>query len=201
LPHPSKRFALAVVLIAILFTASAVAARILRTERTTRLALFDSSGQLAAGYRVAAEHKGSCFTSSLAVDGTDAWRCTAGNEILDPCFQPPRGDGPLVCLADPWSREVTRLRLTRALPKATPVDAGKPMPWAVETSGDLRCTKLTGATDEIDGQRVSYGCTDHSVLVGDVDDGSDQWTILRSPTADPRRPELDRVSLRRAFSP
>ena len=75
------------------------------------------------------------------------------------------------------------------------------MPWAVETSGGLRCTKLTGATDIVRGQRVNYGCTDGSVLVGDVDDSSDLWTIMRSPSGQPEKGDLERVNLRRAWRP
>jgi len=200
LPHPLNRLALAVALVVVLCAGTAVAARLLSTERTTQLGLFDASGRLAKGHEVAATRSGSCFTSSLAADGSDAWRCTAGNEILDPCFRPPHGDGPLACLADPWG-PVTKLRLTRPLPKATPIDTDRPMPWAVETSGGLRCTKLTGATDVVRGQRVNYGCTDGSVLVGDVDDSSDLWTIMRSPSGQPEKGDLERVNLRRAWRP
>lgn len=200
LPHPLNRLALAVALIVVLGAGTAVAARLLSTERTTQLGLFDSSGRLAQGYEVKEKRRGACFTSSLAVDGADAWRCMAGNEILDPCFQPPRGDGPLACLADPWG-QVTQLRLTRRLPKATPVDSAEPMPWAVETTDDLRCTKLTGASEVVDGKRVNYGCTDGSVLVGEVDDSSDLWTIMRSPSGHPEKGDLERVNLRRVFRP
>jgi hypothetical protein len=123
-----------------------------------------------------------------------------GNEILDPCFQPPKGDGPLACLTDPWGA-VTKLRLTRHLPKPTPVHEVTPMPWAVETSSGLRCTKLTGASAVYRGQRVNYGCTDGSVLLGDVDDSSKQWTIMRSPSGHPDKHDLARVNLRKAWLP
>jgi len=200
LPNPLNRLALAVALVVVLCAGTAVAARLMRTERTTQLGLFDASGQLAKGHRVAGTRSGSCFASSLAVDGSDAWRCISGNEILDPCFQPPKGDGPLACLSDPWGA-VTKLRLTRRLPKATPARPTTPMPWAVETSSGLRCTKLTGASDVIHGQRVNYGCTDGSVLVGDVDDSSKQWTIMRSPSGHPEKGDLRRVNLKRVFRP
>ena len=199
LPHPLNRLAVAVALIVVLCAGTAVAARLLSTERTTQLALFDSNGQLAKGHKVAGTRTGACFTSSLAVDGSDAWRCSAGDEILDPCFRPPHGNGPLACLDTPWGA-VTKLRLTKRLPKATPVDSARPMPWALETSSGLRCTKLTGATNVIAGQRVNYGCTDGSVLVGDVDDSSDLWTIMRDARTGPGT-VLARVNLRRAWRP
>jgi hypothetical protein len=200
LPNPLNRLVLAVALVVVLCAGTAVAARLMSTERTTQLGLFDASGRLAKRYKVTATRSGTCFTSSLAVDGRDAWRCIAGNRILDPCFQPPKGHGPLACLSDPWGT-VTRLRLTRHLPKPTPVHETRPMPWAVETSSGLRCTKLTGATDVYRGQRVNYECTDGSVLVGDVDDSSKQWTIMRSPSGHPERGDLARVNLKRAFRP
>jgi hypothetical protein len=195
-----NRLPLAVALVVVLFAGTAVAARMLSTERTTQLGLFDADGRLAPGHNVAATRDGTCFTSSLAVDGADAWRCTAGDEILDPCFQSPRGKGPLACLAEPWG-PVTQLRLTRRLPKATPVGSPGPMPWAVETMGDLRCTRLTGASDEVGGKRVNYTCSDGSVMVGEVDDSSALWTIMRSLSGDPHRRALERVNLRRVFRP
>jgi hypothetical protein len=200
LPHPLNRVAVAIGLVLLLGAGTAIAARVLSTERTIQLGLFDASGRVADGGRVVATKSGECFVSSLAVDGADAWRCAAGNEILDPCFQPPRGSGPLACMADPWG-PVTQLRLTRRLPHATPVDSRKPMPWAVETVDELRCTKLTSASDVIGGKRVNYRCTDGSVLVGDVDDSSDQWTIERSLSGRPRSGDLERVALRRVFRP
>jgi hypothetical protein len=177
---------------------TALAAQLLRTEHTEQLGLFDASGQLGAGVSVAAEREGSCFNNSLAAPGPDAWRCSAGDEILDPCFQPPRGGGPLACMTDPWS-PVTKLRLTQPLPKPVSPGSAAPLPWAVETADGQRCTMITGTAEVIAAKRTNYSCNDGSTLVGTIDRSEDVWTILRRPSGDARHGALERVRLRRAY--
>src|SRR5580704_2003100 len=64
---------------------------------------------LSIGMAVTEKVNGSCFTSSLASPSRpDAWRCSSGNGILDPCYQRILGDEKqLACpVGGPWPANV-----------------------------------------------------------------------------------------------
>jgi hypothetical protein len=134
-------------------TATAVA-----TTATQVFAAFGSGGAPTAG--VVAHRPGRCWTSSITVSARNAFRCFAGNEILDPCFAAPApaGRNTVACYADPWSRAVV-LRLTAALPAS-----GAPLkisqPWAIELAGGDRCVVTTGTTSLLRGVAMRYQCGD-----------------------------------------
>ncbi len=76
-----------------------------------------SHGKLKAGFKVAGTVKGTCWTSSIAVSTSNAYRCMTNESLLyDPCFAPEaRTFTQLACMASPWG-EVTRFDLTAPLP-------------------------------------------------------------------------------------
>lgn len=120
--------------------------------------------------------EGRCFAASLALPRADAWRCSAGNRILDPCFGPANA-GLLVCMRDPWGTAApVALHLTEPLPPPGPLGAAHP--WAMETMDGARCTFLTGATSGVNGHRVSYGCIGGAYLLDDVQEGP-VWTVTQ----------------------
>jgi hypothetical protein len=131
-----------------------------KTEPATTIESFsayDASGQLAA--KVADRAHGSCWTNSVAAPAPDAFRCFAGNNILDPCFARPGGNatGEVACLATPWSA-ATVLTLTEPLPKADP-DAGN-RAWAFQLDNGARCVASTGTVPQVQGINLGYHCTD-----------------------------------------
>lgn len=128
---------------------------------------YNSVGQLAVP--VAHATSGNCWTSSIAAPVAGAYRCFAGEQILDPCFAPPSVAAPsqLACFAAPWSRAV-ELTLTTALPNSTPsVDGGRP--WAVQLSNGARCVSSTGTVPRVAGVNLDYHCTDGgNAAIGDT---------------------------------
>jgi hypothetical protein len=142
-------------------------------------------GNLGIGFAVTARGDGECFARSVAVAGRqDAWRCSIGNAIHDPCFQNIMGDAKvLACPDGPWTANVTLLTLTRALPAdAAANDASKTllkdtMPWALELANGQRCTLFTGATAPIAGMRINYGCPGGFIAVGEIDRSRATWRI------------------------
>ena len=183
-----------VALSALLLLAAAAA----RGGEATQVRFFTPAGMdgPAAGLEVEAELEGSCFGPSLASPARpDAWRCSAGNDILDPCFAGPGQAGPLLCAADPFGSEVKQLALAEELP-AGREDGGGDLPWALELHNDGRCTMLTGATAALAGKRIDYGCADGGVIAGGVDRTGPVWTVLyRAGDA----PFLEQVPVRRAW--
>lgn len=124
---------------------------------------FGPDGAPAAG--VAAHRSGSCFTTSITVAVRNAYRCFAGNALLDPCFARSHTAKNVYCYADPWSR-ATRLHLTK--PLAHTAGAVKPLhvtrPWAIRLAGGTRCIAGGGTTDVVRGIPLSYQC--HSGSAG-----------------------------------
>jgi hypothetical protein len=123
-------------------------------------AAFGPGGAPAAG--VTAHRPGTCFTSSITVSTRSAYRCLAGNQLLDPCFVVPghhrHGQRAVDCYADPWTGPV-RLRLTKSLPKP-----GAPLkiadPWAIRLVDDTECVIATGTSPLLHGVAMRYQCGD-----------------------------------------
>ena len=125
------------------------------TTVTHVFAAFDSTGRPALGIR--AHHSGHCFTSSITVPDRAAYRCFAGNEILDPCFAASASARTVVdCYADPWTAAV-QLRLTAELPApGPPLKIGQP--WALQLADGMRCVVTTGTTPLLHGIPMRYQC-------------------------------------------
>jgi hypothetical protein len=164
----------------------AVASGFWRTEHTAHLPVFTPAGKLSSAFHVGSRASGSCWTASLASGAADAWRCAAGNAIHDPCFAASPHARSVVCFLDPW-HPVTILALTKPLPRHGPTPA-QTLPWAIETTDGRRCTYLTGATAPMGAERINYGCTDHSYLIGSPNRSTPLWTIRSSRTYRPDRP-------------
>jgi len=147
-----------------------------------------AGSKLAQGMTASGTDTGECFTASLASQGRpDAWRCSAGNTILDPCFetQPP-GTGPVACAASPWSSQVRLLKLSKPVPRneANKEDLLASAPWALELADGSRCTFLTGATMAVAGMRWNYGCPNGAEVIGEVNRGDPVWRVfVRRPTS------------------
>lgn len=92
---------------------------------------------------------GYCFTDSIAAPyRADAWRCSVGNSINDPCFQI-SGRQDLLCTPNPTDVSATStfvLRLTKPLPKAVVPSVAAPRNWGwfVQLSDGTICTPFTG---------------------------------------------------------
>lgn len=143
------------------------------------------------------ELSGSCFVTSVATsERPDAWRCSAGNAILDPCFQNFFGaDDELVCAEAPFSTDVVRLKLTEPLPEPSsnrePDFSG--LPWALELENGAQCTLFTGATASLAGLRINYGCSDGGEVAGPVDRSLSAWRVFYR--ADDAGSSLDQVKV------
>ncbi len=99
---------------------------------------------------------GSCWTSSITVSSTAAYRCYAGNTILDPCFAADPAARDVSCYADPWSPAV---RVLLAAPLPAPSALPVTHPWALELANGKRCVAATGVVNRIVGIALLYHCT------------------------------------------
>ena len=149
------------------------------TPAATQVEIFNvvgPSGGLAV--HVTNTVSGSCFTGSSAIGRSDAWRCTVGNNLIDPCFA--TGAAQVLCPADgPWGSGLLVNLPSNDLSNALPdKDQGmEQLPWAIELDNGWKCLALTGATTVIDGQRLGYGCSNGAGLYGKPHRSSSVWTI------------------------
>lgn len=109
----------------------------------------------------------------------EAWRCTVGNEIHDPCFE--AAANTVVCPLDgPWTNTGLRIALTVPLPRdrANTLQQGMGQPWALQLADGSRCELLGGATGVVDGMRLNYACNSRLNLYGNPDRSARPWTIF-----------------------
>jgi hypothetical protein len=146
------------------------------------------SGGKLTGVTATKTQEGNCFAGSIAASGrADAWRCSVGDEIMDPCFADPGGHQ-VACPAFPDLTSVATIHLGRSLdPGLANHDNPAAAPWMLQIAGPVSCAFLTGATNVVAGHRLNYACSDGSSLFGTPDRTSAQWTILRGTSASPEQ--------------
>ena len=151
--------------------------------QTTKVRIYRpfDGGNLAPTFHFTQKTKGACFSGSAADPRSDAWRCSIGNTLIDPCFSNPNAHTWVACPAKgtPFGLGVIRIKLTKPLPTglANHGSAGRGNPWAVKLAGGTVCTFLTGATFTFHEQRANYGCTKTTFLAGSPNRSSPTWTI------------------------
>lgn len=150
----------------------------------TEIKLFEpwNPNGLSIGIAVVQKFSGKCFaTSAASASRPDAWRCSAGNLIQDPCYMQLMGDQKqLACAQDPWSANINLLTLDAPLPTDSRKDMKRDdsIPWALELADGSHCTLMTGGTFAVAGMRANYGCVGGRTLFGDIDKGSPVWRIF-----------------------
>lgn len=121
---------------------------------------------------------GACFAASIASTRADAWRCSVGNRIYDPCFTASDTKS-VVCGANPITGVAGfKLNLTKPLPAPNKTIAAQ-RPWLIQLIDGAVCNFATGASGLIGDERVNYYCSDKSVIVGDLTPG-EVWEASRS---------------------
>ena len=110
-------------------------------------------------------HHGSCFANAVGLGREDAYRCTVGNQIYDPCFVV--DDAPtVVCGANPATGEAGFvLELTEPLPEPDPGNLS--MSWLVELADGQVCGLMTGTVPGVGDRTAPYGCPDGTYLFED----------------------------------
>ena len=151
---------------------------------TTQIKLFTPYGPGGLSKALSATEgvTGKCFAESVADPSRpDAWRCSAGNAIHDPCFANIMGDNKtLACARSPWESQVTLMNLT-APPdssKRKEIPRSQAMPWALELANGDHCALFTGATAPVAGMRINYGCPGGGQVVGDIDRSQPVWRVF-----------------------
>lgn len=144
---------------------------------------FDAQGLLGASVR-ARETSGDCESGSFADSGRpEAWRCFAGNEIHDPCFESP-DRAVVACFDSPdQTSDVVVITPNAPLPPAA-ANGGSPEdapPWQIQLTDGRSCFYMGGATFAIGDLRANFSCDGGGVVFGEPDRSTPQWTIAYAP--------------------
>jgi hypothetical protein len=152
------------------------------TKTSARLyEAFKANGKPALN--VAKTEQGSCFTGSIEVNRDDAWRCTHGNYLYDPCFSSSKANGIVLCVTAPWKTSALELKLTKALPTGdTKKPSTKTAPWAIETSSGLRCVFGQMGPFISRSEYGDYVCNRTTWLWNLPNRSTEPWTIHVAPT-------------------
>lgn len=156
-------------------------------------------------------YQGSCFTTSLRVQRTGAYRCSTqenvalagGSNLFDPCFVIAGETNILNCNPNPVTNTGgIKLELTAPLPAETPAPPDPASAWIVELEDGTFCEFSTGATFLVNDMRANFACDDDSWLFGDLVPGT-VWTALHATiTGDPPDTKFETqetASLRRVW--
>ncbi len=127
---------------------------------------------------------GSCFDNSIAQPyRSDAWRCTAGSTIYDPCFSSESNKNKVVCQMNPLGEDVFIINLTEPLPLSKKVEFKENWAWFLELEDGTICSPYTEKNPLINEEKAIYGCKpqvkgDLDVLIGDLING-ETWKARR----------------------
>jgi hypothetical protein len=154
-----------------------------------------SHGKLKAGFMVAGTVKGTCWTSSIAVSSSNAYRCMTDESLLyDPCFAPEaRTFTQLACMASPWG-EVTRFELTAPVPKSALHPNGKPWVWAEQLGNGVRCITDTGTGVEVDRVALNYYCVPGKGWASIPAEKTGLWTVRYAKSYQSKALETEMVT-------
>jgi hypothetical protein len=148
-----------------------------------------ANGKLKTGEHVAGTVKGTCWTSSIAVASSDAYRCmTNHNEINDPCFAPTKKTfSQLACMQAPWGK-VTLFTLTAPIPTAAKHKSGTPIVWADRLSNGYHCLIEEGTGILVKGIAMSYYCVPGKGWASTPSHTTQPWTVRYTQNPSVRHP-------------
>ncbi|HWC35326.1 MAG TPA: hypothetical protein VG650_10910 [Mycobacteriales bacterium] len=135
-------------------------------------------GQLQPGYRVVKHYTGAKCTPHSAVTG-NAYKCVA-HFGYDPCWL--SGKHAYVdCISSPYSRQVTRLHVTRGYHNKGGVGRAASLPWGLQLANGVKTTRIPGNFGTVQGQRINYSYDQFKVvLVGKPDKTGSLWRIRKA---------------------
>ncbi|MBY0442260.1 MAG: hypothetical protein K2Q25_09025 [Mycobacteriaceae bacterium] len=156
------------------------------TQLSTVVAV-DSSGQPVNGYRDITQDQplpepADCTEPSPAAVSANIYRCWPAYYSADVCW--PASGLDLLCLDDPWAKQLHRIRVRAALAPVRPPTLAKPV--ALLLDDGTRCRLRNGGAwgHRYDDLQAFYGCTANPGLMvlapvdaDPIDRSSPAWTV------------------------
>jgi hypothetical protein len=157
------------------------------TESVTVVAV--ANGEPVSGYNVInrqpSPNLSACPATSPAAVDNDIYACEPGQALAQVCWPAPAS---VLCVVDPWSKELRRFPAPGALPAVSP--PATPMPFALVLDDESSCV-LAGGADwggRRDGMVPAYVCNPMALsrgvliepdqdLVSAIDRSPPVWTV------------------------
>lgn len=159
-------------------TAGPVAAQPGATQTVTVVAV--SNGEPVNGYHVInrqpSPNLSSCPGPSPAAVGDDIYACQPNQALAQVCWP---GPASVLCLVDPWSKELRRFAAPGALPAVSPLPT--PTPLAVVLDDGTSCVLASGVDwgGRRDGLTPAYVCDPRVISRGVlIDPGQDPTSAI-----------------------
>jgi hypothetical protein len=180
-----RRAGLTAVITGMLALVLALAGAAQAATQQRRYAPFTAAGEPDPALRIGERLADATCEGSPVSGRVDAWRCVAGDLILDPCFSSP-SQPVAVCPTDPYTGTADLLddpaygdRFDGASEQATV--------WAVRTAGRT-CRSSTGARTEVRGRVPTFFCrpTFTVSVWGSLDRRRPTWRALVGRDDHPR---------------
>lgn len=130
-------------------------------------------GVPSSNYTVTKIRDGTCWGSSDLITG--AYRCGVGNGIYDPCWATNSPTPMVLCLIEPWSRDLTQLMLGTSLPLARA--SRSQLLIGLGLSNGQRCVRADGAPPEVNGRPAVYVCGPRVSALQDINKSKPQWRV------------------------
>ncbi len=127
---------------------------------------------------------GRCWTTSLVMPRGDAFRCSTGNLIYDPCF-PLEGGEYVIAGADPSTGDPGFLiKLTEPLPEPGDYTEPHDYVWMIELADGTVAARLSGATGIVGEKTIKfilsgYDGGDLVAIIGELNPGK-VWTAEKA---------------------
>lgn len=140
-----------------------------------------TSNALRHGFGIAARSKGVCSAHSRATTRPDAWQCSAGTDVYDPCFVGIAHTDEVACAETPFSLSIVLVHLGKPLGRSSKAFTRwlerKGPPWGLRLASGDKCVYVTGASFLVHGKRLGYACERSGWVVGVPDRAVDLWTV------------------------
>ncbi len=105
--------------------------------------------------------KADCWITSLSSNRSDAFRCSVGNGIYDPCFEDPIGDESIIsCPSEPYEEDPMMFKMISRPHFDKETEKTDAVPWYIILKNKQTCRFITGATTTIANRRLDYGCNE-----------------------------------------
>jgi hypothetical protein len=137
------------------------------------------SGGISSDVHVNSRVSGTCWTHSSITSRPDAYRCTYGNYVLDPCISSPfEGvfSDEVVC-PYPGPNSVTLITLKSGLPKSSSSANAPLTPWLLTLADGENCLAFSAMTISAAGLGEDYACLDGGLYNG-IHRSEQPWTIF-----------------------
>lgn len=124
---------------------------------------------------------GECWGPSLTLyQRGDAYRCTSGDSIYDPCFALSDSSDKVICVTSQDKEFIIKQNVPLYKKTENSQASEGSGSWKIELSNGIMCNNVSGATFMIENERASYVCSDGTWLAGEPYTEEKVWTIIRA---------------------